>query len=196
MSRSWTRRSRTTSTSSARGTNTPRRCASMNFTSVTSGRTAATAGLKRSMCPDLQDAALRPREGDEPVRLGERRGDGLLDHHVGAPREELLGHLRVRGGRRRDDDRASSRVEKLPDGAPPHEAPGPVRESRSQPRRRRPSSTNPTGLRARELGQYSRVVPAEIAAPDDACPDFRHAGGSLKDGAKRLGPSFKPRRFP
>ena len=62
---------------------------------------------------DLQDAALLARDRDEAVRLGERRRDGLLDHDVGAAREQLLGDRGVRDGRRRDDDGRRARVEEL-----------------------------------------------------------------------------------
>ena len=122
----------------------------------------------------LQDASPVPCEGHEAVRVGERHGDGLFDHHVGTPREKLFRHFRVRGGRRRDDNRASARVQKLLHGASPHEALRSVRGF-DCPGRGVVSVDEADGLRTFELRQDPRVVPAEIAAADDACADLHHA---------------------
>ena len=43
------------------------------------------------------------RESEQVVRLGQRRGDGLLDQHVEAGIEEPGGNFRMTGSRRRDD---------------------------------------------------------------------------------------------
>src|SRR5579883_1224098 len=51
MSRSWIMRSKTTSTSRARGVKTLRRWTSKNMGWVSRGTVARTAGLKRSRCP-------------------------------------------------------------------------------------------------------------------------------------------------
>ena len=145
--------------------------------SETSGSAAATAGLKRSVCPTASSAPRRAAGRDQSVGLRDGRGDRLLHQHV----------------RRRASRNGSATVDVRRRSAP-----------RSSPRRRAPSrsravgkrrgavlggdlrapaprlvSTTPTSVDVRHRRQQPRVMLAEMADADDgdsrACASI--AGG-------------------
>ena len=106
MSTSWIIRSKTTSMSRLRSGNVPRRWTSMNRGSVSSGRAAATAGLKRSVWPTASDAAGPRRRVNHVVGFGEAARHRLFDQHVHARRRETAARSR---GAARSARRASRR---------------------------------------------------------------------------------------
>ena len=93
----------------------------MNRGSVSSGRAAATAGLKRSVWPDGEDRARLRRRVNHVVGFGEAARHRLLDQHVHAGREKRQRDLpmaarsarpasRRRPVRGRRDSRSAGRV--------------------------------------------------------------------------------------
>ena len=101
----------------------------------------------------------------------QRHGHRLLDQDVGAAREQLLGHLGVRGGGGRDDDGRRAPGEQLLHGAAADEPGGTVLPlDLGGHFVVRLDETD--GLGEGELGEDSGVVAAQVAAAGDSCLDL------------------------
>ena len=135
----------------------------MNRGSSSSGRAAATAGLKRSVWPTARGTPASGRRGDHGVGLGQLPRHRLLDQHVHAGRQKRQRDLPMQLGRHGERHRVDV-SEDVPKVA---KRTGPVRAG-DLGRPRLVDVHDRHQLHARQRGQNARVMAAEMPDPTTA----------------------------